>query len=97
MGNPRPACLFKEAIDYIRRDQPVQVKFDAEKQFITLTAPEELQHRLQFLPREVTPEDGRFALTTDRELIKKEIKRCRKASTHSPKDGEDEVKIEKQR
>ena len=76
--------FFKEAIDYIRRDQQVQVEFDAEKQFITLTAPKELQHRLQFLPREVTPEDGQFALTTDRDLIKKEIKRCRKEENAWP-------------
>jgi len=76
--------FFKEAIDYIRRDQPVQVEFDAEKQFITLTAPKELQHRLQFLPREVSPDDGQFALTTDRDLIKKEIKRCRKEENAWP-------------
>ncbi len=86
--------FFKEAIDFIRRDQPVQVEFDAEKQFITLTAPKELRHRLQFLPREILPEDGQFALTTDRALIQKEIKRCR---TNSRTDQEDELKREKQR
>ena len=76
--------FFKEAIDYIRRDQPLQVEFDADKQFVTLTAPKELQHRFQFLPREVTPDDGQFALTTDRDLIKKEIKRCRKEENAWP-------------
>lgn len=76
--------FFKEAIDFIRRDQQVQVEFDAEKQFITLTAPKELQHRLQFLPREIAPEDGQFALTTDRSLIQKEIKRCRKEENSWP-------------
>jgi len=76
--------FFKEAIDYIRRDQPVQVEFDAGKQFITLSAPNELQHRLQFLPREVSPDDGQFALTTDRSLIQKEIKRCRKEENAWP-------------
>jgi superfamily II DNA or RNA helicase len=75
---PNDYQFFKEAIDYIRRDNHLQVEFDAEKQFVTLTAPRELQHRLQFLPREIVPEDGRFALTSDRDLIKKEIIRCRK-------------------
>jgi len=76
--------FFKEAIDYIRRDQTVQAEFDAEKQFITLTAPKELQHRLQFLPREISPDDGQFAMTTDRSLIQKEIKRCRKEENAWP-------------
>lgn len=70
--------FFKEAADYIGRDQNLQIKFDAAKQFVTLTAPRELQHRLQFLPREIIPEDGQFALTSDRDLIKQEINRCRK-------------------
>ena len=43
-----------------------------------------MQHRLQFLPREVSPEDGQFALTTDRDLIQKEIKRCRKEENAWP-------------
>jgi superfamily II DNA or RNA helicase len=76
--------FFKEAIDYIRRDQPLQVEFDAEKQFVTLTAPKELQHRLQYLPREITPDDGQLVLTADRDLIKKEIKRCRKEENAWP-------------
>lgn len=69
---------FKDALDFVRRDQPLQVEFDAEREFVTLTAPEELKHRLRYLPREVLPDDGRFALTSDRDRIKKEIKRCRK-------------------
>lgn len=76
--------FFKEAIDFIRRDQTLQVEFDAEKQFVTLTAPKELQHRLQFLPREISPEDGQFALSTNRDLIKKEIERCRKEENAWP-------------
>lgn len=80
---PNDFKFFKEAIDYIRRDMELQVELDEAKQFITLTAPRELQHRLQFLPREVTPEDNRFSLTADREAIKKEIKRCRKDKNDS--------------
>jgi hypothetical protein len=76
--------FFKEAVDFIRRDQQLQVEFDAEKQFVTLTAPNELQHRLQYLPREVTPIDGQFALTTDRDFIQKEITRCRKEENAWP-------------
>jgi len=76
--------FFKEAIDYIRRDQQLQVEFDPEKQFVTLTAPRELQHRLQYLPREITPDDGQLVLTADRDLIKKEINRCRKEENAWP-------------
>jgi len=76
--------FFKEAVDYIRRDNPVQVEFDGDKHFVTLTAPKELQHRLQFLPREVSPDDGQFVLTADREFIKGEIKRCRKEENAWP-------------
>ena len=52
---------------------------------ITLVAPEDLQHRFSYLPREVYPDAGQFVLTDDIETIKQEIARSREDESAWPK------------
>jgi len=69
---------FREAVEYIRRQQTIQADFDDLKKTVNLTAPLELENRFKYLPREIWPEDGQFILSSSREAIMAEIKRSRK-------------------
>ena len=51
---------------------------------LTFTAPEDLWHRCQYLPREALPKGREFLLTTDREQVQRAIKDARKRA----KEGE---------
>ncbi|GLI35194.1 MAG: SWF/SNF helicase family protein [Deltaproteobacteria bacterium] len=82
---PDDFAYLREAVDYIRRVQPVQAEFDDEQKTANITAPAELENRFKFLPREAWPEDGRFVLSADRKEIMKEIKRSRKEEKVWPK------------
>jgi len=68
----------KAAIQYLRQSEPLQAEFDPENQRIELTAPEDLQYRFRYLPKEIWPEDGYFILSSDKKAIQDEIKRSRK-------------------
>lgn len=50
----------------------------------TFTAPEDLWHRCQYLPREALPKGREFLLTTDRDQVQKAIREARKRA----KEGE---------
>lgn len=76
---------LQAAIGYIRKREPMQVKFQPHEQRVTLTAPEELKHRFRFLPKEIWPEDGEFILSADKEVIQAEIKRSREDETAWPR------------
>ncbi len=75
---PNDYAYFQEAIKQIQQEEWLQVEFYPEDQRLELTAPEDLQHRFRFLPREIWPEQGGFALSADNRTIQDEIKRCRK-------------------
>ena len=66
------------AIQYLRQSGPLQAELDPENQRIELTAPEDLQYRFRYLPKEIWPEDGYFSLSSDKKAIQDEIKRSRK-------------------
>jgi ERCC4-related helicase len=51
---------------------------------LTFTAPEDLWHRCQYLPREALPRDKFFELTTDRQRVQKAIAEARRRA----KEGE---------
>ena len=51
---------------------------------LTLDAPEDLSRRFGYLPREVTPENGRFALTADRNRMRDAIADSRREETAWP-------------
>jgi hypothetical protein len=58
-------------------EQGANLQAEAEGDILRLTAPEDLQQRLKYLPGEIRPDNDRFALTTDRQRIYAELKRCR--------------------
>ncbi|MGC8490204.1 MAG: DEAD/DEAH box helicase [Syntrophobacteraceae bacterium] len=82
---PDDFAFLKEAVEYVRRDRPVQAEFDDKQKTATITAPSELENRFKFLPKEIWPENGRFVLSADRKEIMKEIKRSRKEELVWPK------------
>jgi superfamily II DNA or RNA helicase len=69
---------LKAAVEYLRQTEALQAEFvDSDRQ-VSLTAPQDLKHRLRYiLPGEVWPDDG-FVLSADRDAIQGEIKRSRK-------------------
>lgn len=67
------------------RDEPLQWRSDPQHHHISLTITDDLRHRFRFLPREVYPEQGRFELTDDLEVIKREIARSREDENAWPK------------
>ena len=85
--------LFKEDFDYLRsaidhlrqnEKEKIDVVFDLAKRRVDLLAPEDLQRRFRFFPREIRPENWSFALSANTEEIQKEIKRCRKEESAWP-------------
>lgn len=75
---PDDFAYLREAVEYVRRGQPIQAEFDDNQKAVNITAPSELENRFKFLPQEIWPDDGRFVLSSDRKEIMKEIKRSRK-------------------
>ena len=69
----------------VNRGEPLQHNANDEARQITLTATDDLVHRFKFLPREVMPQEGRFALTDQVETIKQEIARSREDENAWPK------------
>jgi len=64
-------------LEHIKTRQDLQVEFHPDERRIDLTAPDELEERFEFLPKEAYPKDDRFVLSGWREAIKTEIRRCR--------------------
>lgn len=80
---------FREAVEYLRRSQPLQAEFDDAVQTVNFAVPltmkRELEQRFRFLPREIWPESGEFILSADRSRIMEEIGRTRKEEDKWPK------------
>lgn len=85
--------IFKSDYDFCKRalsqlaqrSHGLQFNHSDEARRITLTAPDDLRHRFVPLSREVVPEDWRFILTDEIEVIKSEIERCRQDEEAWPK------------
>ena len=81
--------FFREAVEYLKRSQPLQTNFDVAAQTVNFTVPldlkRELEQRFRFLPREIWPESGEFILSANREQIMAEIRRTRKEEDTWPK------------
>lgn len=73
------------AVNWLQQDANVPLQVDIDGNTLRLTAPDDLKQRRRFLPREVWPEDDRFALTTDRQRMSEELKRCREEDSPWPK------------
>ena len=80
---------FREAIEYLKRSQPLQAEFDDAVQTVNFAVPltmkRELEQRFRFLPREIWPESGEFILSANRSRIMEEISRTRKEEDKWPK------------
>ena len=51
---------------------------DLQQRVLEMSVPEDLEHRLRFLPQEIRPRDGYLKFTDDKEIMQEEIRRCRK-------------------
>ena len=79
--DPEPLSLFADDLAYCEaalhrlreKDRTLRFETDAADRTLTLDAPEDLQRRFEQLPREVLPENGRFALTADRRRMRDAI------------------------
>ncbi len=80
---------FHEAVEYLKRSQPLQAEFDDAAQTVNFAVPltmkRELEQRFRFLPREIWPESGEFILSANRSRIMEEIGRTRKEEDTRPK------------
>lgn len=72
------------AVNWLQQEAGVPLQADVDGDTLRLTAPNDLKQRRRFLPREIWPEDDRFALTTDRQRMSEELKRCREEDSPWP-------------
>jgi len=73
------------AVNWLQQDGGMDLQVSIEADTLRLTAPTDLKQRRRFLPREVWPDDVHFTLTTDRQRISDELKRCREEDSPWPK------------
>ena len=89
---PAPTSLFESDLAYCEaalhrlreKDRTLRFESDVTGTVLTLDAPEDLSRRFGYLPREVTPENGRFALTADRNRMRDAIADSRREETAWP-------------
>ncbi len=91
--SPVPMSLFESDIGYCEtalhrlreKDRALRFETDVTGSVLTLDAPDDLQRRYGYFPREVLPENGRFALTADRNRMRDAIAESRRDETTWPK------------
>ncbi|MFH1953318.1 MAG: DEAD/DEAH box helicase [Pseudomonadota bacterium] len=76
---------FKAAVQYLKQGLKIQVAFYEDEQRIDLTAPEDLARRFRYMPKEIWPQNGEFVLSTQQDVIQKEIRQARKEETAWPR------------
>ena len=89
---PAPTSLFESDIAYCEaalhrlreKDRTLRFESDVTGTVLTLDAPEDLRRRFGYFPREVFPENGRFALTADRNRMRDAIADSRREETAWP-------------
>jgi len=76
----------KKAIEFLKRDNTIQVSFNDSTSRIELTAPLDLQVRFKKnCSKELRPKDWLFVLSPNADVVQKEMKRCRKDDSAWPK------------
>ena len=78
---PAPMSLFESDVAYCEtalhrlreKDRALRFETDVTGSVLTLDAPDDLRRRFGYFPREVFPENGRFALTADRNRMRDAI------------------------
>ena len=91
--SPAPTSLFASDIAYCEmalhrlreKDRALRFETDATGSVLTLDAPDDLRRRYGYFPREAFPENGRFALTADRNRMRDAIAHSRRDETTWPK------------
>ena len=89
---PPPPSLFQSDLAYCEaalhrlreKDRNLRFESDATGTVLTLDAPDDLRRRFGYFPREVFPENGRFALTADRNRMRDAIADSRREETAWP-------------
>ena len=89
---PAPLSLFASDIDYCEtalhrlreKDRALRFETDVTGSVLTLDAPDDLRRRYGYFPQEVFPENGRFALTADRNRMRDAIADSRRDETAWP-------------
>ena len=89
---PAPPSLFAGDLAYCEaalhrlreKDRKLRFETDAAGSVLTVDAPDDLRRRFDHLPREVLPENGRFALTPDRNRMRDAIAESRRDETSWP-------------
>ena len=89
---PAPVLLFESEIAYCQtalhrlreKDRALRFETDVTDRVLSLDAPDDLRRRFGYFPREVFPENGRFALTTDRTRMRDAIAGSRRDETAWP-------------
>ena len=89
---PAPMSLFENDIAYCEtalhrlreKDRTLRFETDVTGSVLTLDAPDDLRRRYGYFPREVFPENGRFALTADRKRMRDAIADSRRDETAWP-------------
>lgn len=66
------------ALSHLKRHEEFQMIAYPDEKRLDFTAPEDLLHRFRLYPREILPEEGRFILSADKEVIQEEIRRSRR-------------------
>ena len=90
--SPVPMSLFESDIAYCKtalhrlreKDRALRFETDVTGSVLTLDAPDDLRRRYGYFPREVFPENGRFALTADRNRMRDAIADSRRDETAWP-------------
>ena len=89
---PAPMSLFENDIAYCEtalhrlreKDRALRFDTDVTGSVLTLDAPDDLRRRYGYFPQEVFPENGRFALTADRNRMRDAIADSRRDETAWP-------------
>ena len=90
---PAAASLFESDLAYCEAalhrlresDRALRFERDATGTVLTLDAPDDLRRRFDQFPREVLPENGRFALTADRNRMRDAIAESRREESAWPR------------
>ena len=83
---PNDLAYIEAGLHYLRRDHPtLNFEVDAASGSIKLDAPGDLQHRYNYFPQEVRPQDWRFELTADKDTMARVIEDSRKEERDWPR------------
>ena len=69
---------LESALGYLRKREEFQISSYPEEKRLDFTAPDDLVHRFRYYPKEIMPEDKRFILSADKDIVQEEIRRSRR-------------------